>query len=78
MGDDDGLRCPRCNSAVSTVRRTMKIGKTVRRYRECFHCAKNFVTSEYAHAPKKEKKPDIRRVKDDGDDDEDGVFYFLD
>lgn len=44
--DREGLRCPRCNSAWSRVLKTCHVGMMIRRYRECRHCNKRFVTAE--------------------------------
>ncbi len=63
------MRCPDCNSAWSTVHTTRKIMNKVRRYRECKHCGKNFVTTEKADPPKDEKNEKGFYVILDDDDD---------
>ena len=60
MGDDDGLRCPACNSAFSEVTNTIKYENMIRRYRKCVHCGKRWPTTELSNRPKPEKKkPDV-------------------
>jgi DNA-directed RNA polymerase subunit M/transcription elongation factor TFIIS len=46
---DAGVRCPRCESALSLVTKTRRLPDgRIRRYRECSHCAKVWRTLETA------------------------------
>jgi len=53
------VRCPRCESPLSSVYRTMKVTKSkIRRYRRCHHCQHSFSTTEQVNPPKKPKSFD--------------------
>lgn len=65
------MMCPSCNSAYSTVYKTVKIRNRVRRHRTCKHCQRNFSTTETVNVP---KTPKIKRVDAEDDDN----YYFTD
>lgn len=50
--EDQGLRCPRCNSAFTPVLYTRKAFRGVRRVRECVHCKTRFTSYERAKKAK--------------------------
>ena len=48
---ENGIRCPWCHCAMSSVTRTITaVDKKIRR-RQCRNCGREFTTSERAHKP---------------------------
>lgn len=42
----EGIPCPKCGCRHHYTRRTQRVGKRVRRYRQCRHCGRSFTTLE--------------------------------
>jgi transcriptional regulator NrdR family protein len=59
------MRCPQCYSCFSTVYKTRKQGKKIKRYRICKHCSKSFSTTELTDPPKKDPDDDIYMIDDE-------------
>ena len=60
------VRCPECQSPLSSVYRTMQVTEyRIRRYRRCFHCKHSFKTTEQVSEPKKKKVPAKQFDEDD-------------
>jgi len=76
-GANDGIRCPSCNSRMTSVYRTMKMSNVrIRRYRICGHCTKRFSSIEILDDKYSKEHEDNRKRKDPGDDE--GFFVIED